>query len=44
METDVELQPLAVAKLLKAVADKEQPQLVILASRRSTTTPTRPAR
>jgi electron transfer flavoprotein beta subunit len=30
VETDVELQPLAVAKLLKAVADKEQPQLMIL--------------
>ncbi|UTH72272.1 electron transfer flavoprotein subunit beta/FixA family protein [Chromobacterium sp. IIBBL 290-4] len=30
VETDAELQPLAVAKLLKAVADKEQPQLVIL--------------
>jgi electron transfer flavoprotein beta subunit len=29
-ETDVELQPLAVAKLLKAIADKEQPQLIIL--------------
>ena len=29
VETDVELQPLAVAKLVKAVADKEQPQLVI---------------
>jgi electron transfer flavoprotein beta subunit len=28
--TDVELQPLAVAKLLKAIAQKEQPQLVIL--------------
>ena len=28
VETDVELQPLAVAKLLKAVCDKEQPQLV----------------
>jgi electron transfer flavoprotein beta subunit len=27
---DLELQPLAVAKLLKAVVDKEQPQLVIL--------------
>ncbi|MBI5272193.1 MAG: electron transfer flavoprotein subunit beta/FixA family protein [Burkholderiales bacterium] len=27
---DVDLQPLAVAKLIKAVADKEQPQLVIL--------------
>ena len=30
IETDVELQPLAVAKLLKALADKEQPQLIIL--------------
>jgi electron transfer flavoprotein beta subunit len=30
VETDVELQPLAVAKLLKAVADKEAPQLIIL--------------
>ena len=29
VETDVELQPLAVAKLLKALCDKEQPQLVI---------------
>ena len=29
VETDVELQPLAVAKLLKAVCDKEQPGLVI---------------
>src|SRR5690606_7991915 len=29
VETDVELQPLAVAKLLKAVCDKEQPDLVI---------------
>ncbi len=29
-ETEVELQPLAVAKLLKALVDKEQPQLVIL--------------
>ncbi|WP_068809361.1 electron transfer flavoprotein subunit beta/FixA family protein [Thauera phenolivorans] len=29
VETDAELQPLAVAKLLKAVCDKEQPQLVI---------------
>jgi len=28
--TDVELQPLAIAKLLKAVAEKEQPKLVIL--------------
>ncbi len=30
VETDVELQPLAVAKLLKALADKEQPSLIIL--------------
>src|SRR6202051_2097042 len=30
VETDTELQPLAVAKLLKALADKEQPQLLIL--------------
>ena len=29
VETDVELQPLAVAKLLKALCDKESPQLVI---------------
>jgi len=30
VDTDAELQPLAVAKLLKALADKEQPQLIIL--------------
>jgi electron transfer flavoprotein beta subunit len=30
VETDVELQPLAVAKLLKALVDKEKPGLVIL--------------
>jgi electron transfer flavoprotein beta subunit len=30
VDTDVELQPLAVAKLLKALVDKEQPQLVLL--------------
>ncbi|WP_343711810.1 electron transfer flavoprotein subunit beta/FixA family protein [Inquilinus sp.] len=30
VQTDVELQPLAVAKILKALVDKEQPQLVIL--------------
>src|SRR6187551_807369 len=30
VETNVELQPLAVAKLLKAIVDKEQPQLIIL--------------
>ena len=30
VQTDVELQPLAVAKLLKALIDKEQPGLIIL--------------
>ncbi|MSO91446.1 MAG: electron transfer flavoprotein subunit beta/FixA family protein [Acetobacteraceae bacterium] len=30
VETDADLQPLAVAKLLKAIADKEQPGLIIL--------------
>jgi len=30
VESDVELQPLAVAKLLKAIAEKEQPKLIIL--------------
>jgi electron transfer flavoprotein beta subunit len=30
VESDAELQPLAVAKILKALVDKEQPQLVIL--------------
>ncbi|WP_225770234.1 electron transfer flavoprotein subunit beta/FixA family protein [Inquilinus sp. Marseille-Q2685] len=30
VQTDVELQPLAVAKILKALVEKEQPQLVIL--------------
>src|SRR5215468_4282205 len=30
VETDAELQPLAVAKLLKAIATKEKPQLVIM--------------
>lgn len=30
VETDADLQPLAVAKLLKAVVEKEQPQMVIL--------------
>jgi len=30
VQTDVELQPLAVAKLLKALADKEAPALIIL--------------
>ena len=30
VETEVALEPLAVAKLLKAVADKEQPQILLL--------------
>jgi electron transfer flavoprotein beta subunit len=30
VESDIELQPLAVAKLLKALVDKEQPQIVFL--------------
>jgi len=30
VQTDAELQPLAVAKLLKAIVDKEQPRLVIV--------------
>jgi electron transfer flavoprotein beta subunit len=30
VETDAEMQPLAVAKTLKAIVDKEQPQLVLL--------------
>jgi len=30
VETDVELQPLAVAKILKALVDREKPQLVLL--------------
>ena len=30
VETNVELQPLAVAKLLKAIVEKEQPGLVVL--------------
>jgi electron transfer flavoprotein beta subunit len=30
VETDVDLQPLAVAKLLKALVDKEQPRIVVL--------------
>ena len=30
VETDAELQPLAVAKLLKAIAEREEPRLIIL--------------
>src|SRR5260221_3499956 len=44
VETNEELQPLAVAKILKALCQKEAPRLVILGSRRSTTIRTRPAR
>ena len=43
VETDAELQPLAGARLLKALVDKEHPALVIWASRPSTTTANRPA-
>ena len=39
VETNEDLQPLAVAKLLKALVDREQPQLVVLGS-----TPDRAAR
>ena len=46
VETDAELQPLAVAKLLKALVDKEQPGLVILGKPGDIDDdcPTRPAR
>ena len=44
VKTDGEVEPLAVAKILKAICEAEQPGLVILASRPSTTIPTRPAR
>ncbi len=44
VETAEELQPLAVAKLLKALIDKEQPGLVILANKRLTTTATKPVK
>ena len=44
VETLAELQPLAVAKLLKAVADRERRGWSSSASRRSTTTATRPDR
>jgi electron transfer flavoprotein beta subunit len=30
VETDAELQPLAVAKILKAIAEKEQPKIIVL--------------
>ena len=44
VETTEELQPLAVAKLLKALADKEQPGLVILGKQAMTMIATKPAR
>jgi nucleotide-binding universal stress UspA family protein len=44
VETNAELQPLAIAKLLKAVYDKEQPGWSSLANSRSTRTTARPAR
>jgi electron transfer flavoprotein beta subunit len=44
VETDAELQPLAVAKLLKAVVEKEKPDWSFSASRRLMMTPIRPAR
>ena len=44
VESDAELQPLAVAKLLKAVAAKESPQLIILANKPSMMTPIKPAK
>ena len=44
VETDAELQPLAVAKLLRVLCEKEAPQLVICGKQRSMTTRTRPAR
>ncbi len=44
VETEVELQPLAVAKLLRAIVQKENPQLVILGKQAITTTATKRAR
>jgi hypothetical protein len=44
VETTEELQPLAVAKLLKALVDKEQPQLIILGKQAIDDDATRPAR
>ncbi len=38
VESDADLQPLAVAKLLRAIVEKEQPRIVILGKQRSTTT------
>ena len=33
VETDIEVEPLAIAKLLKGVVEKESPDLVILVSK-----------
>src|SRR5271170_2704928 len=44
VKSDVTVEPLAVAKLLKAIVEAEKPGLVITGSRRSTMTPTRWAR
>jgi electron transfer flavoprotein alpha subunit len=44
VETDAELQPLAVAKLLKAAVEKEKPDLVILGKQAIDDDATRPAR
>jgi len=41
VDTNEDLQPLAVAKVLKAVIEKEKPDLVILGTRPLTTTRTR---
>jgi hypothetical protein len=44
IQADTEVEPLAVAKLLKGIAGEENPGLVILGSRRSTMAPTKPVR
>ena len=44
IQHDGPLEPLAIAKLLKAVVEREDPGLVIMGKRRSTATTTRPAR
>jgi electron transfer flavoprotein beta subunit len=41
VQSDDEVEPLAVAKIVKAIADEEAPGLIITASRRSTTIRTR---
>lgn len=44
VETGVELEPLAVAKLLKAICQREAPKWSSAESKQSTTTATRPGR